>query len=68
MWNYKPKASSLEAELKSNFDADCELIAGSSGVFDVEVEGTLIYSKAKTGKFPDTDEVSNLIKKSGQCE
>jgi predicted Rdx family selenoprotein len=32
---------------------EAELIAGSGGVFDVVVDGTLRYSKHATGQFPD---------------
>ncbi len=32
---------------------NAELIEGSGGVFEVTVNGRLIYSKAKTGEFPD---------------
>jgi len=32
-----------------------ELIASSGGVFEVTVAGELIYSKRKSGVFPDED-------------
>ena len=34
-----------------------ELRKGDSGVFDVHVDGRLIYSKDETGRFPDPDEI-----------
>ncbi len=36
-WNYEPRASSLEAELKKELgqNLDVELIAGSGGVFEI---------------------------------
>jgi hypothetical protein len=38
-------------------------IAGDGGVFDVEVDGTLVYSKHETGRhIRDNQEVLDLIK------
>ena len=34
---------------------------GSGGVFDVLVDGTLVYSKRDTGRFPEPGEVSRLL-------
>lgn len=34
-----------------------ELIPGSGGVFEVTVNGDIIYSKKVTGKFPKSDEL-----------
>ena len=36
---------------------EAELVRGDGGVFDVVVDGKLIYSKHKTGRFPDPDEI-----------
>ena len=36
---------------------ESELVPGSNGVFDVVVDGKLIYSKHQTGRFPDPDEI-----------
>jgi selenoprotein W-related protein len=33
--------------------ADLKLIPGGGGCFELKVDGELIYSKLKTGKFPD---------------
>jgi selenoprotein W-related protein len=38
-------------------DVETELVPGSNGVFDVVVDGKLIYSKHQTGRFPDPDEI-----------
>jgi selenoprotein W-related protein len=37
------------------------LITGSKGVFDVSVDGDLIYSKAETGRHAEPDEVLGLF-------
>ena len=43
-------------------DVDPELIKGDSGVFDIVVDGKLIYSKDETGRFPEHDEVLSQLK------
>ena len=61
-WNYKPRASSLEDELKKEFDADVELIASEGGVYEVVVDGKNIFSKKALSRFPDDGEIVSLIK------
>jgi predicted Rdx family selenoprotein len=41
--------------------SDVELRVGRSGQFDVTVDGTLKYTRAKTGRFPTDDEVEDLV-------
>lgn len=70
-WNYQPKASRAEEEIKSNFPhADILLIRGSGGIFDVEVDGTIVFSKARkigtdTVRFPENGELTKLIQAMG---
>jgi selenoprotein W-related protein len=40
---------------------DATLTKGSGGVFDVVVDGKLVYSKKETGRFPAPGEVPKLI-------
>ena len=40
---------------------DSTLTRGSGGEFEVTVDGQLIYSKKKQGRFPDVGEVLALI-------
>ena len=49
-------------ELKKNLGAAIELIAGSNGVYDVAVDGKIIFSKFARGRFPQTEEIINLIR------
>lgn len=54
----------MEAELKENYpDSNIELIEGSGGIFDVECNGRLIYSKQNIEgqRFPNEGEISELI-------
>ena len=40
---------------------DLRLVTGENGVFDVTVDGDLIYSKAQTGRHADPGEVLGLF-------
>jgi len=57
----------LEDELIKNFDnISVELIRGSGGVFEVKVDGEMVFSKSSgpnaTYRFPNEGEVSKLIR------
>ena len=61
-WNYLPRASSLEAELKSKFPGvETKLISSGGGVYEIILDGELIFSKKTLGRFPDDGEVAALI-------
>lgn len=47
------RAVSLAAALKKHCSINTELIKSSGGVFEVIVDGKLVYSKKATGEFPD---------------
>ena len=34
-----------------------ELVQGDRGIFDVEVDGDVVFSKHMEGRFPENDEV-----------
>jgi selT/selW/selH-like putative selenoprotein len=53
----------LAADLKKRFDVDAELKPGGGGIFDVEVDGTKVYSKKETHRFPNPGEVDELIRR-----
>ena len=38
------------------------LVTGNKGVFDVEVDGTLLYSKKQTGRHAEPGEVLRLFR------
>ena len=52
-----PRAASLAAEIKKVKGMDAKLIQGKGGVFDVVLDGQLIFSKKQQGRFPEPDEV-----------
>ena len=60
MWNYLPDAERALAELRSK-GLDVELAKGSNGIFDVEIDVKLVYSKRNTGRFPNRGELLTLI-------
>ncbi len=39
-----------------------ELIKGTDGVFDVVVDGVLIFSKHREGRFPDAAEIVTALR------
>jgi selenoprotein W-related protein len=55
----------LTDELLKNFEreiASLELIPSSGGVFEVLVNGSLVYSKIATGRHAATSEVINSVR------
>lgn len=57
---------SAAADLLSNYQHVIErltLTTGSNGVFDVTVDGDLIYSKDQTGRHDEPGEVLGLFEK-----
>jgi len=52
----------LAASLKREFGVDAELIRGTGGVFDVRVDGQLVFSKHDLGRFPEDGEVETAIR------
>ncbi len=38
-------------------NVESELVEGSGGVFDVVVDGKLVFSKREQGRFPQHDEI-----------
>jgi selT/selW/selH-like putative selenoprotein len=51
----------LADELRNNFSAESELFAEGKGIFDVVVDGKLVYSKYETGRFPEAGEVTEIL-------
>ena len=48
--------------MKRDFKVTAEVIEGSHGIFDVTVDGKLVFSKDKIGRFPNPGEVSAILK------
>jgi len=45
------------ARIQEARGVEAKLVKGDNGIFDVTVDGTLIYSKHETGRFPDPEEI-----------
>ncbi len=51
----------MRDSLQKKGATDIELRPGKSGQFDVTVDGTLKYTRSKTGRFPTDAEVDALM-------
>ena len=60
--NDLPRASSLGATLAQALGIEAQLIKGGAGVFDVAADGTLVFSKHATGRFPDEREIVEALR------
>lgn len=50
----------MSDDLKQRFGADVELVRGGGGVFEISVDGRLVFSKKELGRFPTDDEIAGL--------
>lgn len=63
MWNYLPKASRVEEEIKVEFtNANIKLTPSFSGDFRVIVDEKTIFDKNNLSRFPDDGEILEKIK------
>jgi predicted Rdx family selenoprotein len=51
----------LSDQLKQNFDVKVTLQRGHSGVYDVALGGKTIFCKDELGRFPEEDEIVDII-------
>ena len=63
--NYLPQATSLAAAIQGETGVEPKLIKGDNGVFEVDVDGQRIFSKEKTGRFPEHEEVLGQLRGAG---
>jgi len=49
--------------LKREFGADIDLIKGDGGIFDVKVDGDMVFSKHSVGRFPNPGEVEGSVRR-----
>lgn len=52
----------MAEELKAQFGVEAKLVPGGGGVFQVMVDGKVIYEKSKKGRFPIKGELVKLLK------
>jgi len=51
----------LAASIREALDLEAELIESSGGVFEVALGDDLVFSKKRTGRFPEAGEVEGAI-------
>jgi selenoprotein W-related protein len=59
------RASWMAQELLSTFDGDIEQLAlrpGTGGVFDIQLDGQLLWSRKAQGRFPEITELKQLLR------
>jgi selT/selW/selH-like putative selenoprotein len=52
----------LADELNEAFGVESMLTAGSNGIFEVIVDGNLVFSRQETGRFPQPGEIVQKLK------
>jgi predicted Rdx family selenoprotein len=52
----------VEAEVKREQPLEVTLVRGGGGIFEVWNGDDLIYTKARTGRFPQPGEINRLLK------
>lgn len=64
-WGYLSKAMDLAEELLGKYKNEIsllELIPSSGGVLEITMNDNLIFSKKETGRYPEVNEIINIIK------
>ena len=51
----------MAASIKGETGVESELICGGGGIFDVVVDGEMIFSKHEAGRFPESDEILSKL-------
>ncbi|MBI3015384.1 MAG: SelT/SelW/SelH family protein [Candidatus Tectomicrobia bacterium] len=47
----------MQQAIRKSTGLESKLIEGSGGVFDVRIDGSLIFSHFQTGRFPKSEEI-----------
>ena len=59
------RAAWMAQELLTTFEAELgevALIPGTGGIFEVRVDGVMLWSRGKEGRFPDVKELKQLVR------
>lgn len=51
----------MQNAIKDKYGLVARLIEGSGGAFEVQIDGTLVFSKLKQFRFPEEDEIFAAI-------
>jgi len=67
-WGYGSRYERLKAQILAAVpDAQIRGVVGRKTSFEITVNGKLIYSKLKTDKFPDSNEIVAMVKKEAEA-
>jgi selenoprotein W-related protein len=60
-----PNAAGLAARILEEWEEELdavEVVTGSGGIFDVHLDGELVFEKSMLGRYPDPDDVLPLLR------
>jgi selenoprotein W-related protein len=60
-----PNAAGLAARILEEWEGELEtveVVTGSGGIFDVHLDGDLVFEKSMLGRYPDPDDVLPLLR------
>ena len=63
-WNYLPRAARMASDLLERYGnaiSELKLIPSGGGVYEIEKNGKLVFSKKQLDRFPDLEEIIQLI-------
>lgn len=66
--NWLLRSNWMAAELLNTFGAELSgvtLVPGTGGVFEIDVDGTLVWERARDGGFPDAAALKRLVRDHG---
>ena len=66
VWNYRPYAEGLSAEINSKYYETCEIEVGDNGQFEIFKSGVSILSKKEFGDFFTIEDVKKKLEETGQ--
>ena len=66
VWNYRPQAEGLSAEINSKYYETCEIEVGDNGKFEIFKSGVAILSKKEFGDFFTIEDVKKKLEETGQ--
>ena len=52
----------MAAVIEQEFGLETELVPGETGAFEIRADGELLYSKLRTGRFPEDEEALDLLR------
>jgi selT/selW/selH-like putative selenoprotein len=61
VWNFRPHADRVSAEIKEATGKDAFLIEGGGGIFEIRQDGDLLWKKTQSGVFPADGEAAALF-------